>query len=99
MERFQSELELAKEKLLKELDKICSETIGADGDVQLRELSFIPQEIPDTVFGFLALDGLLPSHLSLSFYSKLIDLKPGGMVLMEIKPVEQRLVKYKAGNL
>ena len=102
VERIQSELELGKEKLLQELDKICSEmagTIGADGDIQLSELSFIPREVPEAGFGFLALNGLLPSHLCLSFSSKLIDLKPGGVVLMEIEPVGQRLVKYYARNL
>ena len=82
---------------------MCTEmtdTIGESEGLQLRDIRFLARELSSSsssypvsnILGYLSVDGLLPSHLSLSLSSKLSDLKPGGSVLMTVEPDTDREV-------
>ena len=78
------------------MEKLCSEMSDTHGEVgqdfPLKEISFHAIDFSSSpswvgnLLGFLTVDGLLPSHLSLSFSSKLTDLTPGGTILMTVEP-------------
>ena len=94
VQSLQSEIDLAEKSLREQLDKMCTEmadTIGESEGLQLRDIRFLASDLSSSssgsnILGYLSVDGLLPSHLSLSLSSKLSDLKPGGSVIMSVEP-------------
>ena len=95
--RLQSEIDLAEKALLEELDKNFSEvaeTLRESDGLHLREIKFMARELSTTpasnILGYLSVDGLLPSHLSLSLSSELTDLKLGSSVIMAVEPDTER---------
>ena len=87
------------------MEKLCSEmsdTLGEVGqEFPLKDISFHATDFSSSpswvgnLLGFLTVDGLLPSQLSLFFSSKLTDLTPGGTILMTVEP--DTAVDVKAG--
>ena len=74
VQSLQSEIDLAEKALREQLDKMCTEmtdTIGESEGLQLRDIRFLASDLSSSssgsnILGYLSVDGLLPSHLSLS---------------------------------
>jgi len=82
---LRTELVEAESSLLQQLD----EELGKGSREMSREVCFLPAMLPQdslsNILGFVASDGVLPSHLSLSFLSELKDLRPGATLSLEVE--------------
>ena len=87
------------DKLLAELDQTAQLMAEEPNLELLRDLSFIATDLSpiNNILGYLAVDGLLPSHLHLLLSSPLTALKPGSSLMFSVEAEADTELTLKPG--
>merc|ERR1719219_3125486 len=86
---LQNKLKDDEKSMLQQLESFTEEELNEG-----REIQFQPSMLESVVdiFGYVAVDGILPSHLSLSLLSQLMDFREGATLKLEVAESKPGLV-------
>ena len=84
MKYLQNKLKEDEKTILQQLESLTEEELKEASHEMPREIQFQPLMPGQNLLGVVGLDGVLPSHLSLSLLSQLADLREGASLRLEV---------------